>query len=414
MRILHLLSQRPDSTGSGVTMQAMLRGAQEVGDESFLVAGLDERGWPDGLAVEPTNRLAVEFPAPGREHALPGMSDGMPYPSARFRDLTESRLDAYEAAFAAALREAVERFRPDVIHAHHLWIASSIARRLRPELPLVVSCHGSDLRQWRTCGHLRHRAAASARADRVLALSEAQRAEIAGLHGLPRERIAVVGAGYRDGLFRPLKKPAPDPVVLVYAGKLSRAKGVPWLLRGLATVDGPPWRLELVGGGSGAEHEECLALAAALGERVRVHGAVPQERLAELLGRAHVFVLPSFFEGLPLVLLEALACGCRALTTDLPGARELLGGLDAETVGFVPLPRLRHADQPVAEDEALFVDALADGLRRQLATASAGVPVDSPALRERLAACTWIGVHRRVRAELEGACRTRRAGSAGG
>lgn len=410
MRVLHLLSQRPDSTGSGVTLQALLREGAASGEEGFLVAGLDGGGWPADLPLGPESRLAVEFPGPGREHALPGMSDEMPYPSARFRDLGEAQLDAYEAAFAAALREAADRFRPDLVHAHHLWIAAAVARRALPETPLVVSCHGSDLRQWRTCERLRRRAAGAAGADRVLALSEAQRVEIADLHGLRPERIAVVGAGYRDGLFRPLEKPAPDPVRVVYAGKLSRAKGVPWLLRALAEIESPAWRLDLVGGGAGAEHEECLRLAAGLGERVRVHGAVPQERLADRLGRAHVFALPSFFEGLPLVLIEALACGCRALTTDLPGARELLGAAGGGAVDFVPLPRLRHADQPFEEDEPAFVAALAAALRRQFAAAVAGVPATSPELSARLAASTWAGVHERVRAVRDGALQARRDG----
>jgi glycosyltransferase involved in cell wall biosynthesis len=327
MRILHLLSQRPDSTGSGVTLQAMLRGAAAAGDRSFLVAGLDESGWPPELPLEADQRLAVTFPAAGREHALPGMSDAMPYPSTRFRDLEEAQLDAYEAAFGAALQEAVRRFRPDVIHGHHLWIAASRARELFPGIPLVVSCHGSDLRQWRSVARLRSRALASARAERVLALSEAQRRDIGTLRAVPEDRMAVVGAGYRDELFIPREKPDPRPVVLVYAGKLSRAKGVPWLLRALAGVEAPAWRLELVGGGEGPEAAECLALAAALGDRVRVHGPLSQERLAGLLGHAHLFVLPSLFEGLPLVLIEALACGCRLVCTGLPGALELLSGI---------------------------------------------------------------------------------------
>ncbi|MBV5332984.1 glycosyltransferase, partial [bacterium] len=49
----------------------------------------------------------------------------------------------------------------------------------------------------------------------------------------------------------------------------------------------------------GGEEEECRALAAESGERVILHGRVSQQELAELLGRSHLFVLPSLYEGLP-------------------------------------------------------------------------------------------------------------------
>ena len=58
---------------------------------------------------------------------------------------------------------------------------------------------------------------------------------------------------------------------LVYAGKLSSAKGVPWFLRALQSISSPAWQLHLLGSGSGEEKECCLRLAKELGERVRVH-----------------------------------------------------------------------------------------------------------------------------------------------
>ena len=152
----------------------------------------------------------------------------------------------------------------------------------------------------------------------------------------------------------PRPKPTTDPVQLVYAGKLSRAKGVPWLLRALGSLGHLPWRLDLVGGGSGEERDEILELAAALGDRVQLWGPQSQEELARLMGQAHLVVLPSFFEGLPLVVLEALACGCRVVTTALPGVEEVLGGYDTEAILLVPRPRLLGQDTPRPEDEDGF------------------------------------------------------------
>jgi len=72
-----------------------------------------------------------------------------------------------------------------------------------------------------------------------------------------------------------------------------------------------PWLLHLVGGGTGEEKAEVLALTRPLGRRVVVHGPLPQEDMAAILRKVHLAVLPSFFRGLPLVVLEGLAAGCR-------------------------------------------------------------------------------------------------------
>jgi len=206
----------------------------------------------------------------------------------------------------------------------------------------------------------------------------------------------VVGAGFDDALFAPGRKPDPEPVQLVYAGKLSRAKGVPWLLRALARIDTPAWRLHLVGGGSGEEKAACLELAAALGERVVVHGAVPQTALAGIVSQCHVLVLPSIFEGLPLVVLEGLAGGCRIVATRLPGVEELLGDLRTDAVSLVRLPRMRNLDQPFQQDEAAFEEDLLAALRRQIAAAGRNPEIDIATIRKRVDAFTWRCVYGRV------------------
>lgn len=68
------------------------------------------------------------------------------------------------------------------------------------------------------------------------------------------------------------------------------------------------------------------------------------------MGLCHIFILPSFYEGLPLVLLEALAAGCRIIATDLPGCRELLAKAGPDLVHFVNLPTLPTIDRPDPKD----------------------------------------------------------------
>jgi glycosyltransferase involved in cell wall biosynthesis len=370
MKILHVLSQRPDSTGSGIYLQAMLREGAKLGYENFLLAGLPSGETLYLADLKPERCHFTRFHGEDLPFEIVGMSDVMPYPSKRWRDLSASEVGSYERVFSAKLASLVQDIQPDLIHSHHLWILTALTRRIFPELPVVATCHGSDLRQFHFCEHLRDRVEGDCRKlQRIMALSRAQKSDILRLFGAPEEMVEVVGAGYNQTIFYPEAKPSPTPVDIVYVGKLSRAKGVPWLLQALARLPHQPWLLHLVGGGTGEEKEEVLALARTLGTRVVVHGPLHQEDMAAILRKAHLAVLPSFFEGLPLVVLEALAAGCRVVATALPGVVELLEGCHSEAVSLVLRPRLKSQDQPYKEDEEVFVRELAKALDSQIQAA---------------------------------------------
>jgi glycosyltransferase involved in cell wall biosynthesis len=137
-------------------------------------------------------------------------------------------------------------------------------------------------------------------------------------------------------------------------------------------------------------------LAAALGDRVHLWGPQPQEELARLMGEAHLVVLPSFFEGLPLVVLEALACGCRVVTTALPGVEEVLGGCDTEAILLVHRPRLLGQDTPHPDDEDGFVSDLADALARQILAVRDRPEIDRREIGEVLENYSWSQIFSRV------------------
>jgi glycosyltransferase involved in cell wall biosynthesis len=229
-----------------------------------------------------------------------------------------------------------------------------------------------------------------------MALSKAQKGEIARLFDLPPETIVVVGAGYDTRLFNSNPKPDPNPVQLVYAGKLSKAKGVPWLLRALLMIDYPAWQLHLVGDGSGEEKDSCLRLTEQMGKRVCLHGAVSQEDLARIMKQSHILVLPSFYEGLPLVLLEGLASGCRIIATNLPGVNEMLGEVQGDFVSLVKAPRLLFLDEPHNEDENVFEQDLAHALQTQIRAACQRPEIDLSFVRDQLAVWTWTGIFKNI------------------
>ena len=129
LKILHLLSQRPDSTGSGIYIQAMLREAANRGHANFLLSGIPSGQEPSLEGVSEDTCEFVRFNGDDLPFDIVGMSDVMPYPSKRFCDLTEAEVNRYENCFAGKLRAVVDFFKPDIIHSHHLWLVTSVARR---------------------------------------------------------------------------------------------------------------------------------------------------------------------------------------------------------------------------------------------------------------------------------------------
>ena len=126
-------------------------------------------------------------------------------------------------------------------------------------------------------------------------------------------------------------------------------------------VPGKQLNLCLVGGhNDAAEYQRFTQQAAACSAAVEFAGRLETHELVRAYQNADIFVLPSFFEGLPLVVVEALACGCRVVVSDLPGIRPWLEGHvpDAPVV-FVRPPRMRTADDPYPEELGPFSERIA-------------------------------------------------------
>lgn len=146
------------------------------------------------------------------------------------------------------------------------------------------------------------------------------------------DRIAVVYNPIVDDVLRQQAEAAPshpwlasrDIPVVLGAGRLIPAKDFPTLLRAFARVRRDrPVRLLILG--EGESRSELCALAEALGvaEHVALPGFDPNPFAA--MRAARLFVLSSRFEGLPGVLIQAMACGTRVVSTDCPsGPREVL------------------------------------------------------------------------------------------
>jgi len=209
-------------------------------------------------------------------------------------------------------------------------------------------------------------------------------------------RIHVVGAGYRQELFHLNGRRPARPARLVYIGKYSQAKGLPQLLDAVErlALRLPGLKLHVAGSGAGAEAAGLKDRMRGMAPTVVLHGMLGQPELADLLRSCSVCVLPSFYEGLPLVLVEALACGCRLVATALSGVREQLAPRIGPALELVPLPRLVGVDRPDTRDLPEFVNALCAAIETSLDRPDLA---DAPgALTESLEPFTWSAVYHRV------------------
>jgi glycosyltransferase involved in cell wall biosynthesis len=330
---------------------------------------------------------------------VPGMSDVMPYASTRFSSMTDAQVEGYLDAWLGHLQRVVRETVPELIHSHHVWLVSSLLKDAAPDTPVVTQCHATGFRQMELCPRLSERVRSGcARSDRFLVLHDGHAVRLAETLGIGRHRIRVVGAGFREELFHARGRSLQTRPRLLYVGKYSSAKGLPWLLDAFESLlaDGRDLELHVAGSGSGREADDLRERMSSLHPAVVLHGQLPQQELAPLMRRCAVCVLPSFYEGLPLVLVEAAACGCRLVATELPGVTEQLAPVLGRTLELVPLPPMVGVDTADPGGLPAFTRQLREAIERALASTRSGEPTAPPS--DAVESFTWRAVFQRVEA----------------
>jgi teichuronic acid biosynthesis glycosyltransferase TuaC len=219
--------------------------------------------------------------------------------------------------------------------------------------PCVVKMHGSDVNVV-----AKHPVAARAiardlaRAEAIVVMAKSLGRSLEAL-GVPADRIAFVPNGIDGARFFPrpvdeARKGTPlvsSAPIALFIGRLEPQKGLGDLLDAwpLVRAQVPGATLRLVGAGP-------LEARARATEGVEVLGAKPHGEIPRELHLANVFVLPSWAEGMPNVVLEALACGRPVVGSAVGGIPD---ALTSETAGTVVPPR----------DAASLAEALARRLR---------------------------------------------------
>ena len=329
MRILLLNYEFPPLGGGAATASAQIaahmagRGA-EVAVLTSHFRGLPRRERRDGYTIY-------------RVPVMRGKIDRCSVPE----------MGAFVLGSALPAVRLARRFKPDVMHVF-FGIPTGIVGLLASKLSdtsYLLSLRGGDVP-----GFMGKELAAMHRAALPLTKLVWSNASVIvansqGLRDLarrtaPNRTIEIVPNGVDLDLFRPADAPrAHDGKVrLLFVGRLANQKGLSYLLESLAQLE-PDVRarvvLELVGAGPEEEKLRALAGRLDLGSSVKFAGWVPRENIVKHYQAADVFVLPSLDEGLPNVMLEAMACGKALVATDISGNRELVR--DGENGLLVPV-----------------------------------------------------------------------------
>lgn len=223
----------------------------------------------------------------------------------------------------------VRAWQPDFI-VSHLWLANAISRgswpaHRRPVLALEENMADIKTLQMRAVDRLLERVP-----GRIVAVSQAVRASLVA-QGISEKKIVTIPNALDLSRYRAMAPAAPhEGFVYAFAGRLIHQKGVDILLRAFAQLE--KGRLLIAGEGPDRTALEALAEELRIQERVSFVGI--RHDLPEFFAEADCFVLPSRYEGLPIVLIEAMAAGKAIVVSDFGAAREVLK--EGETGLIVP------------------------------------------------------------------------------
>ena len=184
---------------------------------------------------------------------------------------------------------------------------------------------------------------------------------------MPGLAVPEIPNGVDTSRFFPATRREDGTCELLFVGRLAPQKGVHILLHALALIP-EGWRLRIAG--DGPERERLSALAATLGlaDRVRFLGWTQRDALPELYRSADIFVFPSYDEGMPNVVLEALASGLPIVATRIAGNDQLV--TDGENGALVP------AGNPAAFAHALIPAIASRTLRMAMGESSRRIAVE--------------------------------------
>ncbi len=214
------------------------------------------------------------------------------------------------------MRKAIERFEPDIVHAHlarGAYMAGKICKKNK--IPLVVKTHNYvDLKYYKNVD--------------VFITTTKDQQQYLFREGIPPEKTKVIPNFSRLPAVKAVSHHVNKPLVIASCGRMVEKKGFHILLKAFSKVieSGPQVSLRL--GGDGKEKNDLQRLSEDLGINDHVEFCGWVDSISDFLEKADIFVLPSLDEPFGIIMLEAMAKGKPLISTRTQGPSEIL---DEET-----------------------------------------------------------------------------------
>ena len=237
------------------------------------------------------------------------------------------------------IRELVTKiyrdFQFDLIHAHALipdGFAGILVRK-KIGIPLIVTIHGSDLLiyPYRNKLIFSHSLKVLKKASRFITVSYQLKNKCYNEFNVSEEKIKVIPNGYdhKTFNFKPKKK-ANDQLVILFVGNIIKAKGIFDLLNAIVIIRKLNQNMYkrifwvIVGQGDDMVEFKKCSRDFNIDNAIKIIGQVPHKKISEYMKNADFIILPSWTEGLPTVLVEAMACGLPVIASKVGGIPEII------------------------------------------------------------------------------------------
>ncbi len=239
-----------------------------------------------------------------------------------------------------ALLKHMKKNPVDAVHIHtsrsflflkDVWLARAVKRRRR--VPVYITVHvGAAETVFSRISFWKKRLIKwiNRYLNRVIFLSNAIQKEFEALGMHPAKGDVVYNFHNLPALPATEQLPREAQLQLLFVGAIHREKGIMELLQALCEMPEADFHIDICGQlTDGTMQSEFDEKVSALGDKVSLHGYVSGAKKAALFSRADVLILPSYHEGLPLVVLEALASGCAIISTPVGATPEILNERNA-------------------------------------------------------------------------------------
>lgn len=334
MRIL-LINHFPlQGSGSGVYVANIAKSLIKKGHEACIISPENTSHFSDlkDIKLHPVF-FKYKEEIKGQQEFNFACFDPHPRSNLLFNDMTDLQLQQYKDAFRKAIEEEILEFKPDVIHAQHIWIISNVA--LDYNIPVVITSHGSDImgyEAWPKFHNIMYEVAEKCK--KIIAISNNSKDVITNIFKENKEKVVTILNGYDEKIFYKEDYNKEEVLkefgiynnydkIVCFAGRLAKNKGVDLLLQSAKNYEKENILTLIVGDGEELNNLRRMTKELEL-KNIVFLGNQSHDTLRKIYNISDVCAVPSRQEAFGLVVLEAISCGTPVVATNQGGIPDIV------------------------------------------------------------------------------------------